>query len=381
MKFLPLVWASLWRRKVRTAFTLLSIVVAFLLFGLLQGANAWIDGFAQGAQANRLYVVSRISQLEQLPKSYLPRIERVPGVRQATFIGALVGTYQRPNNTLVIYAIDPTHVFELYPEWRVSAADREALLATRTGALVGARLMERYGWKSGDRIPLKTPTVNQDGSTVWTFEIVGVYDVPTAPADADRILANYDYLDEGRVLGKGRVFAFVVAVDSPVHSARVAAAIDAEFTNSADETLTQDEKEFIQGQLRQIGDVGAIVNGIVGAVLFTLLFLVGNTLMQAVRERIPELAVLKTIGFSDAAVAWLVLAEALVLCIGAALLGLACAAGLFPVAATLGLAGARLPATVVAAGIGIAILLALASGLPPARRAGRLAIVDALAGR
>jgi putative ABC transport system permease protein len=381
MKYLPLVWANLWRRKARTAFTLLSVAIAFMLFGLLQGANAWIEGFATGAQSNRLYVVSRISQLEPLPKAYLSRIERVPGVRRATFIGALVGTYQQPNNTLVIYAVDPTHLFELYPEWRVAPEQRAALLATRSGALVGARLMERYGWKSGDRIPVQTPTVKQDGSTVWTFEIVGVYDVPNAPADANRILANYEYLDEGRLLGKGRVFAFVVGIDNPSQSARVATDIDAEFTNSPDETLTQDEKEFVQGQLRQIGDVGTVVNGIVGAVLFTLLFLVGNTMMQAVRERIPELAVLKTIGFSDRAVVWLVLSEALILCVCAALLGLALAAGLFPVAAALGLAGARLPASVIATGLAIAVLLALASGWPPARRAGRLAIVDALAGR
>lgn len=381
MKYFPLVWANLWRKKLRTVFTLLSIVVAFMLFGLLQGANAWIQGFASGAQGTRLYVVSRISQFELLPKAYLERVERIPGVRRATFIGGLVGTYQRPNNTVVVYGVDSTDLFSLYPEWRTSAAQRQALLSTRTGAIVGARLMEANAWKLGDRVPLQTSTVKEDGHTNWDFEIVGTYDVPTAPAQANNILANYEYLDEGRRFGKGRVFALVVSVDSPAHSAQVAAAIDAEFTNSADETLTQDEKSYIQGQLRQLGDIGTIVNGVVGAVLFTLLFLVGNTMMQAIRERTPELAVLKTIGYSDGAVAWLVLSEALLLCVLAAVVGLSAAAALFPLAAALGLAGATLPVGVCASGVGIAIVLALASGLPPARRAGRLVIVDALAGR
>jgi len=381
MNYLPLVWANLWRKKARTAFTLLSVAIAFLLFGLLQGANAWLNGFASNAQANRLYVVSRISQLEPLPKAYLEQVERVPGVRSATYIGALSGTYQQRSNTVVVYAIDPTRVFDLYPEWKASDAQRRALSATRTGALVGARLMQRYGWKIGDRIPLRTSTVKQDGSTDWSFEIVGVYDAVGGSAQADRVLANYAYVDEARRFGQGRVFGFVVEIEDPARSTQVSAAIDAVFANSPDETLTQDEKEIVQGQIRQIGDIGTVVNGIVGAVLFTLLFLIGNTTMQSVRERIPELAVLKTIGFSDGTVTGLVLAESLILCILAAALGLACAAALFPVTAALGLAGASLPVRFVAFGLAIAAALAVASGLPPALRARRLYIVDALAGR
>jgi putative ABC transport system permease protein len=381
MKYFPLVWANLWRKKARTAFTVLSIAIAFMLFGLLQGANAWFQGFADEAQASRLYVANRIGQLELLPKAYLERVVRTAGVRRATYLGGLVGTYQERSNTLVVYAVDATEIFELYPEWQAAAEQRQALLGTRAGAIVGARLMERYGWKIGDRIPLRTSTVKRDGSTDWSFDVVGVYDISSAPAQANRVLANYDYLDEARRFDNGRVFAFVVDADSPARSSQIAAAIDAEFANSPDETLTQDEKEFVQGQLRQIGDVNSMVNGIVIAVLFTLLFLVGNTMMQAVRERIPELAVLKTIGFSNGTVTWLVLAESLLLCVLAALLGLACAAALFPVTAALGLAGATLPARVVAAGVAIAVVLALASGLPPAHRARQLSIADALAGR
>lgn len=381
MKYLSLVWANLWRKKARTAFTVLSVAVAFMLFGLLQGANAWFQGFAKSTHASRLYVVSRISELELLPRAYLDRLQRVPGVRSATYIGGLVGTYQERTNTVVVLAADASRLFAVFPEWQVASEQRHALQTTRTGAVVGARLLERYHWKLGDRVPLRTSTLKQDGSTTWEFDIVGVYDVPSAPAQADRVLANYEYLDEARHDGKGRVFAFVVDADDAMHTAQVAAAIDAEFANSPDETLTQDEKSYVQGQLRQIGDVGAMVNGIVGAVLFTLLFLLGNTMMQSVRERIPELAVLKTIGFSDGLVTRLVVAEALLLCVLAALLGLAGAALVFPVTAALGLAGAALPPAVIAAGLGIAVALALASGLPPALRARRLSIVDALAGR
>ena len=381
MKYLWLVWANLWRKKARTAFTVLSVAVAFMLFGLLQGANAWFQGFAKDAHASRLYVVSRISELELLPRAYLDRLQRVPGVRSATYIGGLVGTYQERTNTVVVLAADATRLFDVFPEWHVASEQRQALRATRAGAIVGARLLERYGWKLGDRVPLRTSTLKQDGSTTWEFDVVGVYDVPSAPAQADRVLANYEYLDEARHDGKGRVFAFVVDADDATRTAQVAAAIDAEFANSPDETLTQDEKSYVQSQLRQIGDVGAMVNGIVGAVLFTLLFLIGNTMMQSVRERIPELAVLKTIGFSNGLVTWLVIVESLLLCVLAALLGLAGAALVFPVTAALGLAGAVLPLSVIAAGLGIAVVLALASGLPPALRARRLSIVDALAGR
>jgi putative ABC transport system permease protein len=183
------------------------------------------------------------------------------------------------------------------------------------------------------------------------------------------------------VFERGRVFAFVVGIDNPAHVPRVSAAIDALFANSADETVTQDEKAYVQGQLRQIGDVGLMLNVIVGAVLFTLLFLTGNTMMQSVRARIPELAVLKTIGFSNAAVTALVLIESLTLCVLAALLGLSAAALIFPVTEALGLAGTALPLPVVAWGVLIAVMLALASGIPPARRAHRLTIVDAIAGR
>jgi putative ABC transport system permease protein len=381
MKFFPLVWTSLWRKKARTIFTLLSIVIAFLLFGLLQGVNAWLNAFGTGSNANRLYVVSRVSQVQPLPSAYLHQIEAVPGIRKATYIAGISGYYQEKSNNLLALATDARTFFALYPEWQVAPAQLAAMSRTRAGAIVAAPLMRAFGWKVGDRIPLRTSVMKQDGSAGWNFEIVGTYDVSSSPAEANRILVNYAYFDEARLLERGTAWAFVVAVDDPARSAQICAAVDALFVNSAYETVTQDEKAYVQGQLRQLGDVSLMANGIVAAVLFTLLFLTGNTMMQSVRERTPELAILKTVGFSDRSVTVLVLIEAILLCVLAASLGLAAAAAVFPVTAALGIAGASLPLKVVAAGLAMAVVLALASGLPPAWRAQRLVIVDALAGR
>jgi putative ABC transport system permease protein len=371
----------LWRKKARTVFTLLSIVIAFLLFGLLQGINAWLSSYGTGSNANRLYVVSRVSQIQPLPSAYLQQIAAIPGIRQATAIGGIPGFYQDKSNNLLALATDVMTLFDLYPDWQVAPGQLDAMSRTRTGAIVAAPLMRSFGWKIGDRIPLRSSVMKQDGSADWNFDIVGTYDVPAAPAEANRILVNYAYFDAARRMDRGTAWAFVVAVKDPGRSAQICAAVDALFANSSYETITQDEKSYAQGQLRQLGDVGLMANAIVAAVLFTLLFLTGNTMMQSVRERTPELAILKTVGFSDGTVTALVLIESVVLCLIAASVGLATAAALFPLIAALGFGGASLPLKVAAWGLGIAILLALASGLPPAWRAQRLVIVDALAGR
>ena len=381
MKFFPLIWSGLWRTKMRTVFTVLSIVIAFLLFGLLQGVNAWLSTFGVGSNANRLYVVSRVSQLQPLPTAYLRQIVGVPGVRGAASIAALVGYYQDKSNNVVALATDIPSFAALYPEWRIDRGQLEAIGRTRAGAIVADPLMRAFHWKVGDRLPMRTSVMKQDGSADWEFEIVGTYDVPSAPAEANRILINYAYFDEARRLDRGTAWAFAIAVADPARSAQIGAAVDALFVNSAYETITQDEKAYVQGQLRQLGDVSLMANAIVAAVLFTLLFLTGNTMMQSVRERTPELAILKTIGFSDGRVTALVLTEAMLLCLSAAAVGLAAAASVFPLVAALGLGTSTLPLRVVVAGLAMAMLLAVASGLPPALRAQRLVIVDALAGR
>ena len=380
MKFFPLVWTSLWRKKARTIFTLLSITIAFLLFGLLQGINAWLADFG-GSNADRVYVVSRVSQLQPLPTSYLHQIEQVPGIRRSTYMAGFTGFYQEKSNSLVAFATDVQTFFALYPDWQIAPDQLAAMNRTRAGAIVAAPLMRAFGWKVGDRIPLRTSVMKRDGSADWNLEIVGTYDVPATPIEANRILINYAYFDEARLLDRGTAWAFVAAVNDPTRSAQVCAAVDALFVNSANETVTQDEKAYVQGQLRQLGDVSLMANAIVAAVMFTLLFLTGNTMMQSVRERTSELAILKTVGFPDRAVTALVLIEAAVLCVVAASLGLAAAAATFPVTAALGIAGSSLPLKVIGFGLAISLVLAFVSGLPPAWRAQRLIIVDALAGR
>jgi putative ABC transport system permease protein len=381
MKFVPLVWASLWRKRARTLLTLFSISVAFLLFGVLQGVNAWLNGYGDRAAASRLYVVSRISQLQPLPRAHLQRITQVAGVREATYVAALIGSYQQPGNTVLVLATQPRELFDLNPEWQVSHEQLQSLVATRSGAIVGARLAGLYGWKIGDVLPLHTSTLKQDGSVDWIFQIVGIYDSPTEPAAANRVIANYDYIDEARHFERGTALAFILGISAAAHTADICSAVDALFANSADETLTQDEKEFAQEQLRQVGDIGYLVNAIVGAAFFTLLFLTGNTMMQSVRDRIPELAVLKALGFTDGSILLLVLAESALLCVVAASIGLLAAAIVFPATAGLGIAGTALPARVAVTGVALAVGLALISGLPPAWRARQLSIVDALAAR
>jgi len=174
MKFFPLVWTSLWRKKARTIFTLLSIMIAFLLFGLLQGINAWLADFG-GSNANRVYVVSRVSQLQPLPTSFLDQIEQVPGIRQSTYIAGLTGFYQEKSHSLVAFATDVQTFFALYPDWQIAPDQLAAMGRTRTGAIVAAPLMRAFGWKVGDRIPLRTSVTKRDGSADWDLEIVGTY--------------------------------------------------------------------------------------------------------------------------------------------------------------------------------------------------------------
>src|SRR6185437_6979700 len=261
----------------------------------------------------------------------------------------------------------------------------EAMRRTRTGAVIGRSLARKEGWKIGDRIPIHSINMsNKDGTTNWVFDIVGFYDMNQAEW-ATRFWANYDYINEGRATGKDTVVQFLVGVEDAGQSAKVSQAIDDLFANSPNQTTTQNEKDYVESLMRQIGDISFLVNGIVGAVLFTLLFLTSNTMAQSVRERVPELAVLKTLGFSDSSVQWLVLAESLTLSVLAALLGLGLASLILPRITSLlssqGIGPMHLGPLVVGAGVATAVLLALVSGVLPARRARRLDIVAALAGR
>lgn len=382
MKYFPLIWASLWRRKARTILTLLSIVVAFLLFGMLQGVDSAINRGVELANVDRLITINRVSLTEPLPMSYRSQIEAVPGVEGVAYSSWFGSYYQDPKQFVFGTPVDPALYFSLVPEVKVSDEAVAELKRTRTGAIVGEPLMQKYGWQLGDRIPIQSTiwTKAEDGTSNWEFDIVGTYDVPEDPNQANGFFFNYDYFEEARAFRKGTVGWYLIKVSDPRRAAEVANVIDALFANSSAETKTQSEKEFTQSFIKQFGDINMIVNYILFAVFFTLLFLTGNTMMQSVRERIPELAVLKTLGFSDAKVTGFVVIESLLLCLLAATLGLALAAAMFP--ALKGVIGeASLPGEVIVLGAAIAVLLALIIALLPAARVLRLSIVDALAGR
>ena len=387
MRYLPLLWAGLFRRKTRTVLTLLSIVVAFLLFGMLQAVQTAFESGADAADAKRLLTTARYSIIEPLPMAHLKVIERVPGVvgvASADWFGA---KYQNESNAFPVFAVDPARYLDMYPEFTIDPAQREAFAQTRTGAVAGRRLVDRYGWRIGQKLPIASEIhAKTDGSLNWEFDLVGVIDAedPAIRGNTDVVLINVAHFDEARQLGRGKTGWYVERIAEAEQAKAISSEIDRLFANSPDETKTAPEKEFAVGFAKQIGDIGAVVTRILIAVFFTILILTGNTMAQSVRERIPELAILKTLGFSDARVTALVLAEAVLLLGLGAGLGMAAAAALLP--AVNGSTGGRFPPLFVTettwglAGA-LALLVALAVGLPPALRARRLRIVEALAGR
>jgi putative ABC transport system permease protein len=384
MKFFPLVWATLWRKKTRTIFTLLSIVVAFLLFGVLETVD---DAFAHPgvgvSGANNLITTNKYSITLQLPFSDTQQIRSVPGVAEVTWITWFGAYYQESKNFVFAMPIDTDTYFNLHKdEFIVSAAQMNAFRTTRTGALVNAELMKKFGWKVGDKVPLhSTIWTQKNGSLDWTFDIVGSFlakDPTQQSQQATSVLFHYELFDEGRSFGKGNVGWFEERIANPSEAGAVAGRIDALFANSSDETKTQPAKDFTMAFVKQFGDIGFVLRAILGAVFFTLLLLTGNTMMQSVRERIPELAVLKTLGFSDGTVLGLVITESLLLCLTAAVIGLALSYAALPIIKH-GLQGVELSPRALLPGLGVAVILALIVGFPPALRAMRLNIVDALA--
>ena len=383
MKYFHLVWAALFRKKVRTVLTLLSVVVAFLLFGLLQSVNEAFSAGAEQARADRLITNSRYSIIEMLPIGYLPQIESVPGVKEVAFASWFGGSYQDRPAQFAVFPVEPERYLRAAPEIELPPAQLERWRETRDGAIVGRSLAERYGWQPGDRVTVVADIWPQrDGSNEWNFEIAGIYTSPDSEQNEGALLFQWEFFDEARQFGRGTVGWFIIQVEDPDLAESVAQSVDALFANSSNETKTQTEKAFAQGFARQFGDVGLIVTSILGAVFFTILVLTGNTISQAVRERIPELAILKTLGFSDRAVLGLVVAEALALILLGGLLGLALAAAalgaLSAMLAGFGVQGIN--ASVVMSGVVVMLALGLVVGLPPAWRAMRLRVVDALAG-
>ena len=384
MKYFMLIWAGLWRKKTRTILTMLSIVVAFLLFGLLQGINQGIKAGLSDTRNNRLWTTSRMSAINSIPASLMDRMLTVKGVRNIAHLSFFGGYFQDAKNAIPAFATNIDKLAIIYPELNITQAQVAAMKATRPGALIGRPLAKKYGWKVGDKIPVGTTIwTNNDGSNNWAFDVVAIFDpLPGSNGSplASAFWINYDYWDEARQFDKHRVHQFIVQVDDPAHSAVISSQIDKLSENSFDETRTQTENAALQSRLKQLADINFIANSIVGAVMFTLLFLTANTMMQSVRERIPELAVLKTLGFTGGKVSVLVLIESLMLCMFAAVVGLILSAVAMKIVGSV-LGPATLLPVVVIFGLAIAVVLAFVSGLPPALRAQRLNIVDALAGR
>jgi putative ABC transport system permease protein len=384
MKYFVLVWAGLWRKPVRTVLTMISIVVAFLLFGMLQGVNQGINSQLTNNNGNRLWTTNRVSQVQSMPLSYLQQIKSVKGVREVTHLSFFGGYFQDAKNSVGAFATNVDAFASVYPELHISPEMVQAMQTTRTGALIGKPVAEQFQWKVGDQIPLGTTIwTNKQGSNTYTFDIVGIFDPDPAIRNSplgSGFWFNYDYFTESRAFGQGTVHQYIVAINDARQAPMISKEIDSLFANSQDETRTQTEAASLQAQIKQLADINFIANAIAGAVMFTLLFLTANTMLQSVRERIPELAVLRTLGYSSRAVLILVLAEAFLLCSCAALLGLALSSGgLQAMGAMFGITS--LPPEVIVLGLIAAALMALVSGLPPALRAQRLNIVDALAGR
>jgi putative ABC transport system permease protein len=386
MKYLHLIWAALFRRKTRTILTLLSITMAFLLFGLLDAVRVSFAEAGQSANgAERLQTGAKLSFIQPLPKSLQAQIAAVPGIKDVAHANWFGGAYQDPHNQVFTFAVSDNYL-DVYPEVTVAPEERQAYDADLNGILAGEVLMKKYGWKIGDTIPLMSQIFpNREGSKNWSFKLVGVMKSKDGKAfQSQMIVMHYKKFDETTPYNRGAVGWYVSRVSDVNQSDRIAKAIDALSANSDHETKTQTEQAATRNWIKQMADIGLIVTSIMGAVFFTLVLLTGNTMMQAVRERTSELAVLKTIGFSSPKVLALVLAESVLLLLLGGVIGL----GLVSLISLIlpGMSGGMITRTHVGAGswalgIGLAVAIGLVIGALPALRAMRLNIVDALAGR
>ncbi len=384
MKFWPLLWSNLKRRKARTIFTLLSIVVAFVLFVYLAAVRVAFSAGVEVAGADRMFVTHKTSIIQPLPFSYKEEIGRTPGVVAVTHASWFGGIYQDANKGfqgVFQGPVEPEAYLAMYPEFKVAADQKRAWIEDREGVLVGEKTAKRYGWKIGDRVPIQgTIYRKKGGGATWEFNVRGIYTGADRSTDTSQFLFHYDYFDEARQAGQGIVGWYIIRIADPAKSADVAKRIDASFANSPAETQTITEKALAQSFANQIGDIGAIIQWILTAVFFTLLLVTGNTIAQSVRERTSELAVLKTVGFSNGRALVLVLAEACLLSILGGGVGLAVGSAAVAAGDPTGghLPFFYVPSRDLATGIALVLVLGLIAGIVPALQAMRLRIVDAL---
>lgn len=381
MKFVALILSNFKRHKTRTILTILSILVAFILFAYLVAIrNAFKMGVSV-AGADRLIVRNRISLIQPLPQSYEAQLEQMENVAEATQATWFGGIYQDNRRPFGQIAVEPEEFFKVYPEYVITPEAKAMWLKTKTGAMAGRKLADALGWKVGDKIPIQaTYMTPKGGGNTWTFDLVAIQDGATPEIDTSSFFLRHDYLDENRAYGEGLTGWYYIKIKDPSRTEDVVRRIDERFANSPYETKTETEKAFIKGFAEQMGNIGAIVVAILTAVFFTILLVAGNTMAQAVRERISELGVLKAIGFTDGQMLAMVLAESLLISILGGAIGL----GLGALAVNAGdpTGGALpifyFPPAGIAFGIGLVLFLGIVTGLLPALQAARLNPVDAL---
>lgn len=380
-KYVPLLAASMRRKPLRLFFTLASIVVAFLLFGLAESLRYSLQAGVDVAGADRLITMHKVSFTQLLPMSYENRIRAVDGVVDVTPQTWFGAWYQDERNQLPTFPVDPDAFLRMYPEYVLPDDQRVAWVADRAGILIGRGLADITGWKVGDTVPLRSSIWRRaDGNDTWDFNVRAIYDLPQG-GDTRQILMHQEYFEEGKAQAKGLIGWYLVKVASVERAGVVATQIDAQFANSPAETKTSSERAMAQSFVNQVGNIGAILRAIVTAVFFTMLLVTANTMAQSVRERTNEIGVLKTLGFSNGGVLGLVLSEAVLVTVVGGGLGLAGAWWLgiqFEPVFRQYLPGFKVPGSAVVLGVLIMLGLGLAAGAVPAAQAMRLRIVEAL---
>jgi len=379
-----LVRKNLFRRKLRAALMIVSILIAFMIFGVLAGFYRAFTAGEDRAAADRLITVNKINFTQPMPIAYFNRVRAVDGVRQVTHANWFGGYYQDPKNFLMTLAIEPATYFDVYrSELDVPPEQLQAFISDRSSAVIGESMARKWGWKVGDRVPVASNIFTQrsNGSHTWDFTIAGIVKGKAEQVSTDFLLFQYAYFDETRTFGKDTIGWLILQTNSPENNDRVAKTIDAMFANSTAETSTDTEKAFGKAFAAQFGNIALIVFLVVGAAFVTILMIVGNTMALSIRERTREIGVLKTLGFSGPRILRMVLGESVLLALLGGLPGLAIAA-LITIALRASLANIA-PAFAVSPvialqGIALMIALGLFTGVIPALNAMRLKIATAL---
>lgn len=381
MKYLPLVLRNLMRRPIRTVFTVLSVFIAFVLFGVLMAIRAAFSMGVDLAGVDRLMVLNKTTIIQPLPRSYMEQIRRIDGVTDITHANWFGGYYQDTKNQFANMAVEAESWLRMYPEFLMPEEQKKAWLADREGAIVGIDTAKRFGWKVGDRVPLQA-TIFRGIRPAWEFNIVGIYDAAEKGTDKTNLFFHYNLLNESvrSAAFANQVGWYVIRIGDPDRSPEIARKIDAMFANSAAETKTDTEKAFVAGFAKQIGNISLITQLIAAAAILLILLVTANTMAQSIRERTNELAVLKTLGYGDGRVLTMVLLESCAIAVLGGVTGLAVSwlfiQGGDPTGGFLPLF--YFPPRDVAYGLALVLLLGLIAGAFPALQASRLRIVDAL---